>query len=208
MGRRRWLVRAFPRSWRARFGDELEHLLSDMEQEKGHIGAKDLLDVARAGLTVRLSTLGRHRRALVRFGVAICFAAAGIVATLMVASPPKARVMGNATRLQAIEMAMTTTEPAGVRMQSGSGVGKVTAPTTKGQTVTVRVACSGPPQVIDASVNVRGEPFGVVCTTNGTATIAGGVTFTATGDRTTLSIHGRAAQHWWAVVAPERSNRA
>lgn len=143
-----------------------------------------------------------------RFGVVVSLGAAGTVATLTVTSPSKARVMGNAARLQAIETAMTTTEPAGVRMLSGSGMGTVAAPTTKGQTVTVRVACSGPPQDIDASVDVRGESFGVVCTSNGTATIAGGVTFTATGDRTTLSIHGRAAQHWWAVVAPERSSRA
>jgi hypothetical protein len=75
MSGRRWLLRAFPRSWRARFGDQLGHLLHEMERESGKIRVGDQLDVARAGLTERLREIGQHRRALLSCGIALSSAA-------------------------------------------------------------------------------------------------------------------------------------
>ena len=43
-----WLTRIYPRSWRSRYGDEMDELLS-----QGY-GWRDVLDVAKAGLTERL----------------------------------------------------------------------------------------------------------------------------------------------------------
>jgi hypothetical protein len=93
MSGRRWLLRAFPRSWRARFGDQLGHLLDDMEQESGKIRAGDRLDVARAGLVERLRELGRHRRALLGTGVALSVAAAAALSALSFASVPSSQTV-------------------------------------------------------------------------------------------------------------------
>jgi hypothetical protein len=88
MSGRRWLLWAFPRSWRARFGDQLGHLLDDMEEEAGKIRAGDQLDVARAGLTERLRQVGRHRRALLGCGIALSVAAAAALTALQFAGVP------------------------------------------------------------------------------------------------------------------------
>lgn len=88
MNGRRWLLRAFPRSWRARFGVQLAHLLEDIEQESGKVRAADQLDVARAGLTERLRDLGRHRRALLSCGAALSVAAIAAFTALQFGSVP------------------------------------------------------------------------------------------------------------------------
>lgn len=90
MARRRWLVRAFPRSWRSRFGTGLTDLLDDMEKEAGRIPAADRLDVARAGLAERLDSVRRMRsqRLLVACGLALSVALAGTLAALESGSQP------------------------------------------------------------------------------------------------------------------------
>lgn len=93
MSGRRLLLRAFPRSWRARFGDQLADLLDDMEQERGKIRAGDQLDVARAGLTERLRDLGQHRRALLTCGAALSVAAVAAFTALQFASVPASQIV-------------------------------------------------------------------------------------------------------------------
>ena len=93
MSGRRWLLRAFPRSWRVRFGDQLGHLLDDMEEESGKIRAGDQLDVARAGLTERLGELGRHRQAILGGGVALFVAAAAALTALQFTGVPASQIV-------------------------------------------------------------------------------------------------------------------
>lgn len=84
MGRHRWLLRAFPRRWRARYGAELEDLLADMGSD-GPVAWRDRLDVAAAGASERLRRLrgspGARRRA-----VAVRLLALGAVAVAVVAT--------------------------------------------------------------------------------------------------------------------------
>jgi hypothetical protein len=88
MSGRRWLLRAFPRSWRARFGDQLGRLLDDIEEESGKIRAGDQLDVARAGLAERFREFGRHRQALLTCGVILSVAAAAAFSAIEFAGAP------------------------------------------------------------------------------------------------------------------------
>ncbi len=93
MSGRRWLVRAFPRSWRVRFGDQLGHLLDDIEEESGKIRAGDQLDVARAGLTERLGELRRHRQAILGGGVALFVAVAAALTALQFTGVPASQIV-------------------------------------------------------------------------------------------------------------------
>lgn len=95
MSRRQWIVRAFPRSWRARFGAGLTALLDDVEKEVGRIPAADRLDVAIAGLSERVASMrrpSRFHRALVACTLVLSVALAGTLAALESSSTPRALV--------------------------------------------------------------------------------------------------------------------
>ena len=49
----KWAVRLYPAAWRRRYAHELEALLEDMDP-----GARELWDVLREGVTMRITTLG------------------------------------------------------------------------------------------------------------------------------------------------------
>lgn len=126
MSGRHRLLRAFPRRWRARFGDQLGHLLDDIEQESGRLRARDQLDVARAGFTERLSELRRHRRALVSCGVALSLVIASVFVVLEVASGPTPLTVSPPSSTQPrVSIASTSTQPSDVH---------TTQPTTGVQT--------------------------------------------------------------------------
>ena len=93
MNGRCWLLRAFPRSWRAPFGEQLGHLLDEMEEESGKIRAGDQLDVARAGLAERFREFGRHRQALLTCGVILSVAAAAAFAALQFPGAPASQIV-------------------------------------------------------------------------------------------------------------------
>jgi hypothetical protein len=101
----RWLVRAFPRGWRNRYGDQLTDLLHEIEKETGRVGVSDRLDVARAGLAERLVPVGRAQRRrwiVAACGVTAAVAVAGAAAGLgAVSSTSRPRVASTTTTARA-----------------------------------------------------------------------------------------------------------
>jgi hypothetical protein len=55
-----WLLRAFPRAWRDRYGDEVADLLSDIESDETKLRTSDLLDLVRAGASQRCVEVWRR----------------------------------------------------------------------------------------------------------------------------------------------------
>jgi hypothetical protein len=55
-----WLLRAFPRAWRDRYGDEVADLLSDIESDETKLRPSDLLDLVRAGASQRCVEVWRR----------------------------------------------------------------------------------------------------------------------------------------------------
>lgn len=114
MARRRWVVRAFPRSWRARLGEQLTGLLDDMEEEAGRIPAADRFDVARAGLTERFASvrkLSLHPRVLVAASLAVMVTTAGALAFIEGTSPTARMPTSTSTTSTTQRQGTTTRTP-------------------------------------------------------------------------------------------------
>ncbi len=60
--RYRWLLAAFPKSWRRRYGAELELLVEELAKQGRHLGLRDVLDLIAAGTSVRCGAVWRGLR--------------------------------------------------------------------------------------------------------------------------------------------------
>ena len=147
----RWL-RFFPRSWRNRYGEELDALVADL-QEADDLRPSDRVDLVRSGLAVRRRRVGRrpvYRAVGVGLGAVGALVGLGVAGELGVtashaAAPERAVVLP----VRAVSLSTATREVWVCRVIDRAGHTEVcelsiAPPPQRGRTITMYVLSLGP----------------------------------------------------------------